>query len=261
MRIPEEGTHCTAGAQSSARGLRAAGTMTPWRRNDVCTVALAALAGSFGAVRALEATTCLLRLGALGARRERSELGERPRAPRRRAHSQHPPRPSLVAAAPAARLRGSSASRKAEPRQPSACRRAARCTRGTRDSLGQRPQLGPSCGRTVPGNFLSGSSAAGACVCEAVAPPASCSRLPTPPLPPACLSPSLLCACTPPLGPLALLPSLGGGPTTDQYNPLSLPPFSLPLNLGSRNESSASVVAVERNRLPHRQGLSEPGFL
>lgn len=43
MGIPEEGAHCTAGAQSSARGVRAARTMTPWRGDDACTVALAAL--------------------------------------------------------------------------------------------------------------------------------------------------------------------------------------------------------------------------
>lgn len=144
-------------------------------------------AGRLGAVRALGAATCPLLLSALGVRREQSVLGERPRAPSRRAHSQHPPCPSLAPIALVARPRGSSA-RKAGPGQPSACRRTTRSTRGTRDPLGQRPQFGPSRRRTVPGNFLSGSSAASACVCEAVAPPASCSRLPTPPLPPARLS-------------------------------------------------------------------------
>nr|XP_021505886.1 uncharacterized protein LOC110556450 [Meriones unguiculatus] len=131
VEMPEEGARCTAGAQSSTRGVRAARTMTPWRGDDACTAALAALAGRLGAVRALGAATCPLSLGALGARRERSELGERPRAQRRGAHSQHPPSPSLAPAAPAARLRGSSAPREAEPGQPSACRGTARCARGT----------------------------------------------------------------------------------------------------------------------------------
>lgn len=82
--------------------------------------------------------------------------------------------------------------------------------------------------------------------------------------PPACppLILPLLCTCTPPLGrsPSALLPSPKGGPTTDQYNPLSLPP-PFPLTQRNRNESSASVVAVRWNRLWHHQRLSEPGFL
>lgn len=104
-----------------------------------------------GAVRALGAATCPLLFSALGVRREQSVLGERPRAPRCRAHSQHPPRPSLAPAAPAARPRGSSASRKTGPGQPSACRRTACSTRRTQDPLGQWPQFGPSCGRTVPG--------------------------------------------------------------------------------------------------------------
>lgn len=155
MGIPEEGVHCTAGAQSSARGVRAARTMTPWRGDDACTVALAALAGRFGAVRALGATTCLLRLGALGARREQSELGERPRAPRRRAHSQHP-RPSLVAAAPAARPPAREAPLLLEKQSPGSQVRAGelRAARAGLETVSVSGlSLGPPGGELSPGTF------------------------------------------------------------------------------------------------------------
>lgn len=240
--------------------------MTPWRGDDACTVALAALVGRFGAVRALGATTCLLRLGALGARREQSELGERPRAPRRRTHSQHPSRPSLVAAAPAARpparlLCFSKSRARAAKCVQANCALHARDSRQSRSAASAWALRRANCPRELSLWLLGGRRlrlrSRGASR-KLLSPPYS-----SPPFPPARLSRSLPCTCTPPLGrsPLALLPFPGGGPTTDQYNLFSFPPFFLPLTLGSRNESSASVVIVRWNRLPHRQGLSESGFL
>jgi hypothetical protein len=135
-----------------------------WRGGDAGTVALAAQAW---------------RSPGAGAATWRSPgRALREHSVRRRAHSQHPPLPSLAAAARDA------------PRLPASVQGKAGWTRCTCDPRGERSQRRPSRRRDVTGNFLSGSWAAGACICEAVAPPASCSRLPTPPLPPASLPPS-----------------------------------------------------------------------
>lgn len=122
--------------------------------------------------------------------------------------------------------------------------------------------MGPPAGELSPGTFsLAPWRPAPASARPWRLPQAALASLLLPSRPPASQR-SLPCTCTPPLGhsPLALLPFPGGGPTTDQYNPFSLPPFFLPLTLGSRNESSASVVIVRWNRLSHRQGLAESGF-
>lgn len=131
-------------------------------------------------------------------------------------------------------------SRKAGPWQLSACRRTARSTLRTQDPLGQWPQFGPSRGRTVPGPFSLALRRP-----EPVSarpwrlPQAALASLLLPSRLPASHPPPLPCTCTPPLGrsPSALLPSPKRGSTTDQYNPLSLPPSKpLPLSLSNPTE-------------------------
>lgn len=161
----------------------------PWLRGEEATPArwrwrpwFAGLAQSRRWSRYLAALPWRARRAAALAASPRAARGEhsvRPRAPRCLSLSQHPPPPSLAAAA---RLRCSPASQGAKHGRPSARRGKADWTRRSCYRRRERPRRRPSGGELSTGTF---SPAAGACVCDAVAPPARNSRLPSPPLPPA----------------------------------------------------------------------------
>lgn len=181
------GARGAAGAQSPARGVRAPRTMAPGRGGDAGTVALAALARKAGAVPApkpLPARSAsersLGRSAGTSARgRPRGALSAPPR-----------PEPPLPLAAFSPSKFGGGRRTAPLPCFAASQTRAAQRARGE----GRLAPTGPATlaangldvcppgGELSPGTF---SLAAGACVCEAVAPPARSSRLPSPPLPPA----------------------------------------------------------------------------
>ena len=106
--------------------------------------------------------------------------------------------------------------------------READWTRGTCDPRREPPRRRPSGGELSPGTL---SPATGACVCEAVTPPACSSLLPSPPLLP--LLPS---TCTPPLGRTRrCAPPFPGEAQLLTHRVALLLPFSLPPPRRSRN--------------------------
>lgn len=190
------GARGAAGAQSPARGVRAPRTMARGQGGDAGTVALAALDRRAGAVPALmplpARSASAPSPGRSPGRVPGGARGSTQGAPARRAAA---PTRSIL---PLQVWRRSPASDApllpGEPSRAGPVRSSGEAdwTRGTCDPRREPPRRRPSGSELSPGTL---SPAAGACVCEAVAPPARSSRLPSPPLPP--LLPS---TCTPPLG-------------------------------------------------------------
>ncbi|XP_017650724.1 uncharacterized protein PB18E9.04c-like [Nannospalax galili] len=206
--------------------------MTPWLGGNAGTVALADLAARLGADPALEAATCPLSLGALVRRIPPGAI--------RAIRAPPPPRP-LAAASSSSKFSGCC------PGCPPAslpccldCRaRAVKCLQASRTGLETLPtsglSVGPPEGDLSLGTFSLAPRLARACVCETVAPPASCSRLPTPPLPLAGLPPSLLpSTCTPPLGRCRQCISPFLPEAQLLTNIISCPPFLSPYGAGTR---------------------------
>lgn len=219
------GASRAAGAQSPARGVHAPHTMALWRGGDAGTVALAQ------------------------SRRWSRYLPAQPRNDARGLPPgavKAPPRPALPLSASSRSKFGGD--------WPPAVLGAARGARGkagwsARDLQPSRRAAGrqPSRGQLSPGTF---SAAAGACVCEAVAPPAG-ARLPLPPPQHARSSPgapspgSASCPRAAPLltSVIASRPALPWEP--ERASPAAAAEGNtLWRHRGSRNEGSCSGVAL-----------------
>lgn len=180
----------------------------------------------------------------------RGEHSVRPRAPRRRSHSQHSPPPSLSAAA---QQQCPPASRRAKPGGPARAGRRQTASAGPATLAARGLHASPPGGELSPGTF---SPAASACVCDAVAPPARSSRLPSPPLPPASHPPPQHVYSSP----RARSPVRSSLPPREAQlltNIIAPPP-----PLWSRNNPFSTLGSCCREeQVLATQGLSELGFL